>query len=286
MKKLLLLSSMFLVLTACEKFRDMSGSDVFLKTESGLEYKFSDIELYDSSAYIFYFRGSHDELKEIGKQPFSFFENGEALYSGYFWPAYLNSLPDGPYIWTSPSFYGTYVLKIDYMSNTKPDIRNSYRMIAVLNKRGLLHSGLSITYNSLTINGTSLAFSFTVTNNDQSDLLILDPAKMGINLYHYFTNGLTIRDQDFNEVYSCNIDAASPDPWNSWSPDWLSLLKSGDSKQFTLNYTILTPISPGEYKAYFEFPGLSYQVLKEQLYQGNSRIWLGDIQLIKRITVQ
>jgi hypothetical protein len=64
------------------------------------------------------------------------------------------------------------------------------------------------------------------------------------------------------------------------------LLKSGDSKQFTFNYTINKTISPGEYIANFEYPGLSYQVLKEHLYQGNSRIWLGDIMIIKNITFQ
>lgn len=273
----------FLILASCEKFRDTSSSDVFLKTEKGLEYKLSDIDLYDSSTCIFYFKRAHEELKEIEHQPFSFLENGDTIYSGDFWPAYFNSLPNGPFIWT-PSLYGTYVLKIDFMSFNKPDIRNTYRMISLLKKRGLLHSGLSVKYNSIIADGTSLTFSFTVTNNDQADLLILDPDKMGIRLYHYFTNGLTIRDNNFNEVYSCNIDAESPVPWNSWNPDWLSLLKSGDSRKFTINYSIKNQISSGNYVAYFEYPGLSCQVLREQLYQGNSRIWLGDIFMKENIT--
>jgi hypothetical protein len=89
-----------------------------------------------------------------------------------------------------------------------------------------------------------------------------------------------------NEVFSGNIQHQAPDPWNSWKTDWLSELKSGDSKEFTIAYTIRNPINPGEYYTTFEFPGLAYQVTKDQLYQGTSRIWLGEIVLNKNRIIQ
>jgi hypothetical protein len=52
---------------------------------------------------------------------------------------------------------------------------------------------------------------------------------------------------------------------------------------FTIHDTIDTPLNPGEYWANFRFPGLAYQVSKDQLYQGDARIWLGDVQVSKRI---
>jgi hypothetical protein len=116
--------------------------------------------------------------------------------------------------------------------------------------------------------------------------MIIDLDKTGPNLFHYFTNGLFIYDLTHNEVFSSNIQHQAPDPWNSWKIDWLSELKSGDSKEYTINYTINNPLNPGEYDTTFEFPGLAYQVTKDQLYQGNSRIWLGDISLNKRRTIQ
>jgi hypothetical protein len=159
-------------------------------------------------------------------------------------------------------------------------------MIDILNRHDLLHSGLAISSSSVEITGTQLTFRFTITNKDQSDLMIIDINKTGPNLFHYFTNGLFIYDLSHNEVFSSNIQHLAPDPWNSWNINWLSQLKSGDSKEYTINYTINNPLNPGEYDINFEFPGLASQVPKDQLKQGNSRIWLGDIPHNKSIIIQ
>lgn len=111
-----------------------------------------------------------------------------------------------------------------------------------------------------------------------------DPDKTGLNLFHYFTNGLNIYDLAHNEVFSSTIQSQTPDPWNSWSMDWLSELKSGESKEFTIAYSVANPITPGEYYTTFEFPGIS--VKKDRLYQGTSRIWLGDIALNKKRAIR
>jgi len=149
-----------------------------------------------------------------------------------------------------------------------------------------LHSGLSGTVDFVEIIGTQLNFGFTITNHDLTDLQIIDINKTGTELYHYFTNGLYLRDQNYHEVFSSTIEHRSPVPWNSWKPEWLSTLKSGELISFTINYPIETRISPGEYNVLFEFPGLAYQVSKEVLFQGNTRIWLGDITLRGNITIQ
>jgi hypothetical protein len=44
-----------------------------------------------------------------------------------------------------------------------------------------------------------------------------------------------------------------------------------------------SPLEPGSYKAIFEFPGLSHQITFDQLFQGNSRIFLGEIVANKNI---
>jgi hypothetical protein len=185
----------------------------------------------------------------------------------------------------SPSMYGDYALKIENGRLNKPDVRNDSRMINLLNKHDLLHSGLAITSSSVVITGTQLTFRLTVTNQDQCDLLILDLVKTGSNLFHYFTNGLSMYDSEHNEVFSSTIQHQAPDPWNSFKTEWLSELKSGDSKEYLINYIINNQITPGDYNISFTFPGLSYQVAKDQLFQGGSRIWLGDIHLKKRITI-
>ena len=283
MKKSLLfgIAGLF-TLFSCNK----NDNDVFFRIGKGLDYKFSDIQLYDTSADILYFKNVHDEFKEIEKNSFTFLDNGAVIYSGMFWPGYSSSGPTGPFIFSPPSIFGNYALEIENWNNGKPDVRKDPRIIALLKQNNLFHSGLALSSSSIEINGSQLIYKFTVTNKDQSDLLILDPDKTGSNLFHYFTNGLIIKDLAYNEVFTGNIQYQVPDPQNSFQIGWLSLLKSGESKQYTINYTINNPLNPGEYNATFVFPGLSYQVSLDQLYQGTSRIWMGDIQATKKITIQ
>jgi hypothetical protein len=283
MKKSLIVGmAVIFILASCTKL----DNEVFFKIGRRLEYKFCDIELYDTSTHILYFKKVHDEFKSIENNSFTFLDRGEPIYSGSFWPGYSSSIPIGPFIMSPLSMSGYYALKIECWLTDKPDIRNDPRMIEVLKQNGLLHSGLTVSSSSIDIVGTQLIFKFTVTNQDQSDLLIIDPDKTGPGLFHYFTNGLNIYDQTHNEVFASNIQFQTPDPWDSWNIEWLSVLKSGSSREFTINYVINNPLEPGVYKANFKYPGLFYHVTKDQLYQGNSRIWLGDISHHKTIIIQ
>lgn len=289
MKKTLLIGTVvILVLASCENHSFIADDENFLKLDNGLEYNFSDFELYDSSTHIFYFKTDHPEFKTEKASNFSVSAYGEEIYNGVFWPPYSSTLPFGPYIDSFLSLYHDYAFRIHFLSidHEPKDTRNDPRIIAALKDHNLLHSGLSLVINSIGMNGIQLTFKFTVTNQDMSELLILDPDKVGTNLFHYFTNGLYLRDFTNNEVFSANVTPQVPDPWDSWNIEWLSVIKSGESRQFTINYEMKSLLVPGEYKALFEFPGLNYNVSKEQLNQGSSRIWLGDVQTIKMVTIQ
>jgi hypothetical protein len=288
MKKFLLIAAaIILTMTSCESLFN-NTDDYLFRADNGLEYKYSDFELYDSSTHIFYLKTNHPEFKNEKSFSFSILANGEEIYKGVFWPMYSSSLPSGPYISSFSSFYPDYTIRIEHMTidNKPKDPRNDPRIISALKDHNLFHSGLSVSINSINIVGTQLTFKFTVTNQDESDLLILDLDKTGPNLFHYFTNGLSLRKLTYEEVFSSQIDPQIPSPWNSWSTSWLSELKSGDSRQFTINYSINSVINPGDYSASFEFPGLTHGVTKDQLFQDNIRIWIGDIFVTKKITVQ
>jgi hypothetical protein len=284
MKNLLVpLAFSLLVLTSCEK----TDNGVFFKLGSGQEYRFRDIDLYDTSSHMLYFKKNQDFLEKMYVNTFAFLNNGEIIYKGSFHPGYSSSMPIGPFI-GSPPAYGTYALKIDnWPSPNKPDVRKDPTLIYILNQNNLLHSGLSISESSINIQGSQLTFKFTITNQDRTDLMIIDPNKTGLNLFHYFTNGLYIKDLSNKEVFSSNIQHQKPDPWDSWKIEWLSELKSGDSKEFTILYAIESPLASGEYETSFEFPGLGVggQVSRDQLYQGTSRIWLGRISTKKSLTI-
>lgn len=287
-KSLLSFTVIVLTLTSCESLFNNSKDEFLFNAGSGLEYKYSDFELYDSSTHILYLKTSHPEFKNLKSSTFSLLANGEEVYKGVFWPPYSSSLPSGPYISSFSSFYPDFTIKIEHMTidNLPKDPRNDPRIISALKDHNLLHSGLSVSISSINIIGTQLSFKFTVTNQDESDLLILDLDKTGPNLFHYFTNGLSLRKSNYDEVFSGAITPEIPSPYDSWKTDWLSELKSGDSRQFTINYSISTPINPGEYNASFEFPGITHGVTKDQLFQNGTRIWIGDKFVTKKITLQ
>ena len=135
-----------LILFSCEK----ADNEVFFRTGGGLKFSFSDIELYDTSTHVMYFKEEHDEFKDIEGGSFTFFNNGDPIYTGSFCPEYSSMSPSGPFI-MSPSLYGNHALKLKTGHSDKPDIRNDPRIISALNQHNLLHSGLSISASSVEI---------------------------------------------------------------------------------------------------------------------------------------
>jgi hypothetical protein len=280
-----ILLGLLLALPSCEKPVEQTDHDVFFKIGKDHAFRFDDIALYDSSTHIIYFKEARSEFQDVLQGPFAFFDNGDTIYSGAFYPGYSSYIPAGPIILSPPNMYSDYALRIEIWRDDKPDVRNSPRIIEILKEHNLLHSGLSGAVDFVEVNANVLSFGFTITNHDLTSLLIIDINKTGPELFHYFTNGLYLRDQDHNEVFSSTIEHQTPEPWNGWKSEWLSTIKSGESMSFTITYPLETPVNPGEYRLLFEFPGLAYQVSKDELFQGNERIWLGDITLRKIITI-
>ncbi len=275
-----------LALASCEKTSFNVDYNVLLKTENGFSFKYSDFELYDSSAHIFYFKNIHPEFKTTFNYKFSILANGQIIYQGFFLAPYSSFIPPGPFIFSFYKFGPDHFFEIKaWFPNNVKDSRNNPNVIDALKQHGLLHSGLKVSIDSIKTIGSQLIYKFTVTNSDLSDLLILDLNKTGVNLFHYFTNGLSLYDSTNNLIFKSNIEYSAPSSFMDWSVDWLSVLKSGESRQFTIYYTPDTPVKPGEYQASFEFPGMYFQISKDQLYQNGDRIWLGDIRVNKKIAI-
>ena len=278
-----------LILTACEKNSFVADQNL-LTTSNGLKYRYSDFELYDSSTHIFYFRTSHPEFPSENAEAFSLLAYGDIIYNGTFHPAFSSSLPSGPYIDTYMSLYQDFAFRINFMSvgGLQKDNRNDPVLVSILKEHNLLHSGLSLAINSIERVGSELVLKCNLTNHDMEDLLVIDPAKTGIDLFHYFTNGLSLRDIANNTVYAEPIQPVTPDPWNGWDLNWLSQLKSGESREFTFYCPLssVSSVAPGEYNAVFTYPGLEFQVSKEQLYQPGGRVWLGSVEAKKQILLR
>ena len=294
-KYLVIVSLLILGLSSCDN--SDSGTDqgdynqkpidsgTFISIGDNMIYSYSEILLYDSSTHIIYFKEKHPEFDKIRQPSFALYDKGDTIYQGEIWPSYNSSLPSGAYIASMPFFYQNYALRIDFMEGSKPDLRNDPRIIQSLKDKELLHSGLTGAIQTLEISGSLARLDFVVTNLDKSELLILDPGKMGQKLFHYFTNGLYLRNLETNNIIASKLEFQAPIPADGWKKEWLTLISPGGSVLFTLNYKFDKAINPGNYSAWFEYPGLSSQVDIQEVFQLNGRIWLGDITAVRIITI-
>jgi len=259
----------------------------------------NDIEYYDYSTHILYL--NHEliisdntawDISVHGK-PFVVIVNGERQYLGAIWPGFSSSMFFGPVINVAPRFYPDDIIHISleqYALQQTQDIRENDEIRLALVSTGQYHAGLECIIDKIEIldnnqysNTCTLRYTYTIKNNDILNLYIFDPDKMGNGLFHYFTNGIYFRDE--NNLYQSITDHTSPDPWNKWELDWLSLILSGDSTTKTVIKTGYPFIPSGNYDCYFRFPGLSHQLSKEERVLPDGRIWIGELHVVKSFDI-
>jgi len=250
-----------------------------------------DIEYYDFSTHIVYLKSPDTILNQsFHGLEFVVYAGFEEIYHGGALPLYSCAMIAGP---TLSYFYPDFVISIDnnvMLDSTgivPLDPREDERIINALNKYNQFHAGLKCMIDTIIPSPTGLILKISLVNDDSFDYYILSPDNMGMNLFHYFTNGLRISDDVNHESYHPHIETLQPDPYDSWNKEWFYLIKSHEKKSFTLYYNRFDIIPPGQYNALFIFPGLSYQVKnKEDLTGENGRIWLGEIVVKKQVTIK
>lgn len=247
-----------------------------------------EIDYYDLSTHFIYLKGTNSFLTDkLVRDSFQIYANGEKIYKGTFHSWYMSSMPIAPAIFTPVTFYGDYLIPITYFSsfdeNGKKlhpgDPRIDPRIVEALKSWNQLHVGLQCEIRSVQIkSGGKVSLELELINNDSFNYYYLDPEKMGMGLFHYFTNGLSFWSPTLKQSFENHIQHIQPDPWDSWHMNWMSQIRSREKKTIWIHYTNFDPISAGQYKLYFRFPGLS-RVEKAELEQRNGRIWLGELDL-------
>lgn len=259
-----------------------------------------DIEYYDYSTHILYL--NHEliisdntawDISVYGK-PFVVIVNGERQYLGAIWPGFSSSIFFGPVINVAPRVYPDDIIHISfeqYSFQQSQDLRENDEIRYALINTSKYHAGIECTVDTIEIidnnqenNTCTLKYTYTIRNDDIFNLFIFDPDKMGSGLFHYFTNGVYLRNE--NNLYQSTTGHTSPDPWNSWELNWLSLILSGDSITKTLIKTGYPFIPSGSYDCYFRFPTLSHQLSKEERILPDGRIWIGKLHVMKSFDIQ
>jgi len=294
-------SLVFAILVSCEKTNpDLTNPALLVNAGDNFMIRFNDslvinqdqIDFYDFSSQLIYLKTGHS-FSPSGEGLFTVLVDSSEIYSGKMLPSYSSLLYMGPIIRCTPSFYGDYLIYIGFIqlidslgNKINEDPRSDIRIIETLKKLDKYRAGLSCEIKSVErLSSNSVKVKFLLTNNDPFNLYYLDPGKMGINLFHYFTNGLFLTDQN-NKTYTHNTSYLRPEPRNAWKNDWLSVLKSKESRVHSIIYGEFETIPPGYYKADFSFPGLSNQVTRDEFQKDNGRIWLGDLYTTKKIFIK
>jgi len=253
-----------------------------------------DIDYYDFSAHMVYLKPStsfSDVFGEYGVT--AVYAGGGKIYDISLHPGYSSSMPQEPFIWTEPTFYPDYIIAISHMwtygqrAAHLTNERYDSRIAEALEKYGQFRHGLQAEISSIVYNSPEdVEVQLELTNSDTGNYYYLDPGKMGMGLFHYFTNGLSLVDLDEYAAYANNAGHIQPDPWDSFDMEWMSLLEGGSSVTLTITYDSFDTVPPGSYSAFLTFPGMGHQVGRDDLEQQDGRIWLGELLLDSEVVVQ
>jgi len=253
-----------------------------------------DIDYYDYGTHLIYLK-EHRLLSEILEQAegvLTVYAGGEEIYPLGIHPGFSSYAPAGPFIWTDPTFYADHMIAIsqlytyDVFMGNLDDPRDDPRIVEALKKYDQYREGLHCEIKAIWFSSPDhLALTLSLSNRDAEDYYYLDPEKMGMGLFHYFTNGLTITNLETEQTYSNNVLHVEPEPWDGFNMEWMTLLEGNSSVNITLRYNNFQQAPEGNYLARFMFPGLQYQVERDELVQSQGRIWLGQLQLYREVVI-
>ena len=241
------------LLAGCDKEKDLADqfSDSPLELTDGycmvsgdrVLLNHLDIDHYDYGTHLIYLK-EHRLLSEILEQTGAltvYAGGGEEIYTVGTHPGYSSSFaPAGPFIWTDPTFYADNIIAIDQLyiadvlMGNLDDPRDDPRIVETLEKYDQYREGLHCEIRSIWFSSPDhLALTLKLSNRDSENYYYLDPEKMGVGLFHYYTNGLTITNLETEQNYTNNVVHVEPDPWDGFDMEWMSLLEGNSSINIT-----------------------------------------------------
>ncbi len=252
-----------------------------------------DIQFYDFSSHCIYLKEDKSKFfKNYGgkfyqfspvliNRPFVVVANKERCYVGSLHSDLLSLSPAGPYMdELDVGFYPEDVMHISKALSSGNDVRNDSRIEDALNSLSLYHGGISVDLKSVNViensDTSTVEYVITIRNLDHDNLFVIDPDKMGVDLFHYFTNGIVFHGNDviFQSTYKKTVS-----PTVSWDAKWFTELPVNTSIERTIRLRGYPRITPGKYSCSFTLANPNVE--KENRYISGGRIWLGEVESSK-----
>ena len=254
----------------------------------------NDIEMYDWSSHCVYLKKDKsaffegygtEETKDTGLvtawyyKPFVVTAQQQLCYMGYFYPityADMWYVPDISF--GGINYYPDDIINIEYPWLYSEDIRNIDQIKQALIDSSLYHGGISAELD--TLNGvnfidvgdtSTIEYSIILTNNDQDNLLILDPDLAGSEIFHWYNPGLILLDPDYNIYRADYKTTAEPLP----GVNYYTELKSGESIRRSITLRGYGNIPDGTYYLQLSYFSGNMQRPKSERMVGDSRYWIG-----------
>ncbi|HPG41382.1 MAG TPA: hypothetical protein PLP19_05340 [bacterium] len=313
MKKVMLILTLFVVIAGCtrdktptgptgqdsfaisllqdhslsfEQIKNMNINQLILDKEPLLTAR--DIDYYDYSSHCIYLAKSKDEIfadridpNNMPDQPFVVLALENRQYIGALHNGFLATAPYMPHISEIDiSYYPEDVLHISEGWDDVVDERVNKEIEYSLKGLGKLHYGLDVSVGNIQIiensDTATVEYTFIVTNKDTDILYVLDPDKMGSDLFHYFTNGVDFRGDDCY-YYSEYKQIERPEPYDSWESAWFTLLTPGEKMIRTISLKGYPYIPAGAYSCGFRFAN-PVRIPKQVRTISGGRYWIGSIE--------
>jgi len=254
-----------------------------------------DIACYDFSAHLIYLKEDKDKFFrdftahgfyfDFLIKPFVLVASQQRIYLGGLLNSFATSslMPCFIHIDNSQlQIYPKDIIPISTgynLNGSSADVRSDERIKNALIEANLYHAGLGVQLNSIDIienaDTSTVRYTFTVVNNDADVLYVPDPALMGNEIFHYFTNSIVLYND--STIYFAAYHAPAGVSWNSWSPTWFTRLYHQSYMQRTVTQKGYPKFKKGTYHCSFEFSGPKV-IQKEQRQVADGRYWIGEIK--------
>lgn len=251
-----------------------------------------DIEYYDWSSHCIYLKKDKryffpgydsfgfESLSKLSwvDRPLILFANKRKCYACYFFSTIYSEFWPYPDIFDFDIiYYPRDVIYIEWPYPFAKDIRNDEEIKNTLSMQSLLHNGLHVSIDSLWIDNAdtaSIRYQITITNNDENNLYVLDPNKMGTSLFYAFTNGPVLYNSKNNTVYTSLNKKAIVPPFGVFQPEWFSRIERDKSINRTIVLKGYPHLPEGNYYCSFSFNN-PYYIKKEERILADGKYWVG-----------
>ena len=260
-----------------------------------------DLEFYDWSSHCLYINKNKDHFitgwdtvkiedqlfnNNYVNKPFVVLSNNIRVYIGYY-HSDLYSQCFWPYPMIFDLYYDRYlhdVIMLNWIVSFTNSPLNNSQIRSSLNSCNLYRAGIEIILDQSNLNSlkvidnadtSTIEYSYTIVNNDEDDLYILDPDKSGGDIFHLFTNGINFKNIDTGEIlYSKYKDVYSLPNLKYWSYDWFIKLESMSSITRKVMLKGYPRFPKGEYQVELSFSNPPYVNRTDSRFD-NGRYWLG-----------